>query len=47
LDATIELASRLGVDGRLGAIDLREDRWEHARRKMAERGLLNKVELKI
>ena len=45
--ATVELASRLGADGRLDALDLSEAMLGHAQRKVAERGLLNKVELKI
>jgi len=45
--ATVELASRLGAGGKLDALDLSEAMLGHAQRKVAERGLLDKVEFKI
>jgi demethylmenaquinone methyltransferase/2-methoxy-6-polyprenyl-1,4-benzoquinol methylase len=45
--ATIELASRLGVNGKLNALDLSEAMLGHAQRKVTEFGLLDKVEFKI
>jgi demethylmenaquinone methyltransferase / 2-methoxy-6-polyprenyl-1,4-benzoquinol methylase len=45
--ATVELANRLGVDGRLQALDLSEAMLDQAKRKVTERGLLDKVEFMI
>lgn len=45
--ATVELAGRLGAEGKLDALDLSEAMLKHAQQKVAERGLLDKVEFKI
>lgn len=45
--ATLEMAGHLGEAGQLGALDLSEAMLVHAQRKVAERGLLDKVRFKM